>query len=39
MKTVEKQTMGRFKVDVELANNRDVMEAELGHLPRPKFGG
>lgn len=37
MKTAEKPTMGRFKVDVELANNEDVMAARLGYLEPNKI--
>jgi len=33
--TREKQ-MGRFSVDVELANYRDIVESESGHLEKAK---
>jgi predicted aspartyl protease len=33
MRTRGDNGMGRFFVDVELANYRDIIEAELGHLP------
>ena len=36
MRTAEKSTMGRFKVDVELANNNDVALAAGGHLDPAK---
>ncbi len=40
MRAVQKQgaaTMGRFSVEVELANNRDVVLSELGHLQADKI--
>ena len=37
MKTVEKEKMGRFKVEVELANNNEVASAMLGHLDPDKI--
>ena len=32
MKTLGKEKMGRFKVDVELANYDDVVAAKLGQI-------
>lgn len=36
IKTKGKQKMGRFFVDVELANNEDLVEARRGHLDQAK---
>jgi len=36
MKTLEKEKMGRFKVEVELANNDDVVAVKLGQLDPTK---
>jgi predicted aspartyl protease len=36
MKTKGKETMGRFKVDLELANSKDLVRAEDGNLAPDK---